>query len=425
MHNGYFAQAKGVAKDTWGNTAIDEEAYELIMRDKERLLSADEPLRFIFSHSALREGWDNPNVFQICTLNETRSEIRKRQEIGRGLRLPVIETGERCFDPNINRLTVIANESYEEFARKLQTEIEEECGVNFEGRIADRKKQRTAKLKPGWKLDENFKALWERIKHKTRYAVAYESRVLIETAARRLANMDKIAPAKILVQKAEVAMDDRGVGTMPLRVSHAQGNYATWKIPDLLGYLQGKTELTRSTLAEILIRSGRLGEVKHNPQQFLDQALYAIEAELHELMINGIKYERINGLDYEMLLFEQKEITGYLTSMIEVDNSIYDVIPWESEVERKFAEAMNSRQDIKLFIKLPSWFQVETPIGTYNPDWAIVKEDDAKIYLVRETKSTKDQLKLRGSEWAKIQCGKAHFSTLGVDFTHAVSASEI
>ncbi|MBX9905362.1 MAG: DEAD/DEAH box helicase family protein [Burkholderiales bacterium] len=425
VHNGYFAQARGVAKDTRGDTAADDEAYELIMRDKERLLSPEEPLRFIFSHSALREGWDNPNVFQICTLNETKSEIKKRQEIGRGLRLPVLETGERCFDPAINRLTVIANESYEEFARQLQTEIEEECGVSFVGRIANKKKQRTAKLRPGWKLNPDFQALWERIKHQTRYAVDYKSKILIDAAAKRLAGMDAIKPSAIRVQKAELRVGEQGLNTALLSVTQAKAGYQVWKIPDLLGYLQGKTELTRSTLAEILIQSGRLGEVKHNPQQFLDQALLAIETELRELMVAGIKYERIAGREYEMMLFEEKEITGYLTGMIEVDNSIYDVVPYDSEVERKFAEAMSTRDDIKLFIKLPPWFKVETPVGTYNPDWAIVREHDEKVYLVRETKGTMDELKLRGTEWMKIQCGKAHFHSLGVDYAHVVKADEI
>lgn len=425
VHNGYFAQAKGVTKDTRGDTAADDEAYELIMRDKERLLSPEEPLRFIFSHSALREGWDNPNVFQICTLNETKSEIKKRQEIGRGLRLPVLETGERCFDPAINRLTVIANESYEEFARQLQTEIEEECGVKFEGRIANKKKQRTAKLRPGWKLNPDFQALWERIKHQTRYAVDYESETLVAAAAARLAGMDTIRPAAINVRRAEVLMSAEGINTALRSVSGAQDGYRTWPIPDLLGYLQDKTELTRKTLAEILIRSGRLGEVKHNPQQFLDQALAAIEHELRELMIAGIKYERIAGREYEMMLFEEKEISGYLASMIEVDNSIYDVVPYESDVEKQFAEAMATRDDIKLFIKLPSWFRVETPVGTYNPDWAIVKEGDAKIYLVRETKGTMNVLQLRGTEWMKIECGKAHFAALGVDYAHVVRADDV
>lgn len=425
VHNGYFAAYKGIPKDTRGDTQADDEVYELIMSKKEQLLSLEEPLRFIFSHSALREGWDNPNVFQICTLNETKSEIKKRQEIGRGLRLPVLETGERCFDPNINRLTVIANESYDDFARKLQTEIEDECGVKFEGRITNKKERCTANLKQGWRLNEDFKELWTRIKHKTRYAVDYATATLITNATERLKGMEKIEPAKIMVQKVGVGMDKNGLSTTLLTVNQAKVDYATVQIPDLLSYLQGKTELTRSTLAQILIQSGRLGEVKHNPQQFLDQALAAIQAELHELMINGIKYECINGQEYEMLLFEKNEITGYLTNMIEVDNSIYDVVLWESEVERAFAEAMSTRQDIRMFIKLPSWFKVETPIGTYNPDWAIVKEDDQKVYLVRETKGTKDQFKLRGSEWAKIQCGHAHFDALGVDFDHVVSASEI
>jgi len=395
------------------------------MRDKERLLSLEEPLRFIFSHSALREGWDNPNVFQICTLNETKSEIKKRQEIGRGLRLPVLETGERCFDPNINRLTVIANESYDDFARQLQAEIEDECGVKFEGRISNKKERRTATLKPGWKLNDDFKELWKRIKFKTRYAVNYETPVLIKKASERLRDMEKIAPARIVVRKAGIGMGEKGVSTTLLAVREGETSYSLPRIPDLIGYLQDKTELTRSTLAEIIIQSGRLGEVALNPQQFLDQALNAIQAELQALMISGIKYERINGQEYEMLLFEEKEIAGYLTNMIEVDNSIYDAILWESEVEHQFAEAMSHREDIKLFIKLPSWFKVETPIGSYNPDWAIVKENDEKVYLVRETKGTKEELKMRGSEWARIQCGRAHFKELGVDFDHVVYAGDV
>jgi type III restriction enzyme len=426
VHNGYFSAYKGIPKDTRGDTAADDDAYALIMQDKERLLSPDEPLRFIFSHSALREGWDNPNVFQICTLNETKSDIKKRQEIGRGLRLPVLESGERCFDASINRLTVIANEHYDEFAAKLQTEIEDECGVKFEGRIVNKKQARTAKLKQGWRLNEDFKALWSRIKHKTRYAVDYQTDVLVAYAAKNLAARDKIAPSRMSVQKSGIVMSGDEVGTKLLAVREAEAkDCSAINVPDMLGYLQAKTELTRKTIAEILVRSGRLNEVPQNPQQFLEQAQQAIEAELHNLMIDGIKYERISGQEYEMMLFEAEEITGALTSMIEVDNSIYDAVLFESEVERAFADAMSKREDIKLFIKLPGWFKIETPIGAYNPDWAIVKQDDAKVYLVRETKSTTDQLKLRGSEWAKIQCGKAHFDTLQVDFSHVTTANEV
>jgi type III restriction enzyme len=338
----------------------------------------------------------------------------------------VLETGERCFDPNINRLTVIANESYDEFARQLQSEIEEECGVNFEGRIANKKKRRTATLKPGWRLNEDFKALWQRIKHRTRYAVDYQTSELLAKAAKRLQGMEPIVAPRIKVQKAGMDFDrKKGVDPKLLVVREHDTDFGAVKIPDLIGYLQGKTELTRSTLVQIMIQSGRLGEVHTNPQQFLDQALFAVQAELHELMIDGIKYERINGQEYEMLLFEEQEVAGYLTDMIEVDNSIYDTVLCDSEVERQFAEAMSSREDIKLFIKLPSWFKVATPVGTYNPDWAIVKENDEKVYLVRETKGTKDELKLRGAEWAKIRSGKAHFDALGVDFAHVVSAKEV
>lgn len=426
VHKGYFAAYKGVPKDTRGDTAADDDAYALIMQAKERLLSPDEPLRFIFSHSALREGWDNPNVFQICTLNETKSEIKKRQEIGRGLRLPVLETGDRCFDTSINRLTVIANEHYDEFAKKLQTEIEDECGVKFEGRIVNKKEARTAKLRLGWRLNEDFKALWSRIKHKTRYAVDYKTSELIDRASKNLAARDKIMPPKISIQKSGVQISSQGLDTHLIAVREAEGrNYLTMKIPDLLGYLQTKTELTRKTLSEIMIKSGRLNEAQHNPQQFLEQAQDAIETELRNLMVDGIKYERINGQEYEMLLFEEREIVGAMTSMIDVDNSIYDAVLFESEVEREFAEAMSSREDIKLFIKLPGWFKIDTPMGTYNPDWAIVKEEDEKLYLVRETKSTKEQLKLRGTEWAKIQCGRSHFDALEVDFDYVISANEI
>ena len=426
VHNGYFAAYKGIPKDTRGDTAADDDAYALIMQDKERLLSPDEPLCFIFSHSALREGWDNPNVFQICTLNETKSEIKKRQEIGRGLRLPVLENGERCFDTSINRLTIIANEHYDEFAKKLQTEIEDECGVKFEGRIVNKKDTRVAKLKPGWRLNEDFKELWQRIKHKTRFAVEYQTPVLVERASKNLAAKEKISASKISIQKSEIQISGAGLDTKLLTVREAEAkDYKAIRVPDLLSYLQAKTELTRKTLAEILIQSGRLSEVQHNPQQFMEQAQQAIEAELRSLMIDGIKYEKINGQEYEMLLFEEREIFGTDLNKVLVENSIYEEVFVDSEVERAFAEAMSTREDIKLFIKLPGWFMIDTPLGTYNPDWAIVKEEDSKVYLVRETKSTMDELKLRASEWAKIQCGKAHFDTLGVDFSHVINASEI
>jgi len=426
VHNGYFSAYKNVPKDTRGDTSADDEAYHLIMQAKQKLLLPEVPLRFIFSHSALREGWDNPNVFQICTLNETKSEVKKRQEIGRGLRLPVLATGERCFDESINKLTVVANEHYDEFARQLQQEMADDFGINFTGRIVNKREVETVLLVPGWQLNADFLELWNRIKPQTRYAVQYSTAELIRLAAKRLAAGPKVAAARINIEKTEIKISAKGVDTQLLSVREASTAYQRpVPMPDLLAYLQAKTELTRKTLAEILIQSGRLDDAVLNPQQFLEQAHKAIDIELKELMVAGIKYERIENRNYEMLLFEQRELSGALTSLLPVNHSIYDTVLFDSEVERSFAKSLSERTDIKMFVKLPGWFKIETPIGTYNPDWAIVKEEDEKLYLVRETKSNKEEMKLRGSEWAKIQCGQAHFDALNVDFAVAISATEI
>ena len=429
VHNGYFAQDKTGPKDTSGKTKADDEAYEIIMKDKERLLSPEEPLRFIFSHSALREGWDNPNVFQICTLNESRTEMRKRQEIGRGLRLPVDASGERSFDPNINKLTVIANESYAEFASALQKEIEDETGVEFTDRIVNKRERRRANLKKDWRLDENFKRLWNRIKHKTRYSVSYDTQELISRAAEAVRKMPEVHPPKIRIVKGGLRIGEGGFETSLLSSHDADVAYGMGRVPDLLGYIQRETELTRGTIVEIIVESGRLGDVKVNAQQFMDGATRAISRALEELMVDGIKYERVEGDEYEMLLFEEKEINGYVNRMLEVKKSIYDAIEYDSGTEEEFARGLDSREDIKLFVKLPPWFRVKTPVGTYNPDWAIVKQPNGsgeKLYLVRETKSDLDPTKRREDENAKIDCGEAHFSVLSdVDFAVVNDAKQV
>ena len=427
VHNGYFATDGKKAKDTNGSTKADDEAYTLIMKDKERLLSMDEPLKFIFSHSALREGWDNPNVFQICTLNDTKSEMKKRQEIGRGLRLPVISsTGERCHDPAINRLVVIANEHYDSFSQKLQHEIEDECGVSFSGRIVDARKRLKISLNKAVFLSEDFRELWNRIKHKTKYSVRYSTQVLIEKAAKELANMPKVHAPKVRIESASVEMSGHGVTAQVNRVREARVDYDDAPmIPDLIGFLQHETELTRSTIAQILIQSGKLGQVFTNPQGFLDQALTAIRMTLQSLMVEGVQYEKIEGLSYEMTLFENHEIESYLTKLIEVSHSVTDYIEFDSEVERRFAAELDKWDEIKLFVKLPFWFTIDTPVGRYNPDWAIVKQEDSKLYFVRETKGTTDPMKLRESEKAKMDCGRVHFGTLGVDYDWVESASNV
>ena len=214
IHNGYFSQdKKGHVKDTNGETQADNDTYNLIMRDKEKLLDMNNPLRFVFSHTALREGWDNPNVFQICTLNETKSEVKKRQEIGRGLRLAVNQDGVRVRDKNINRLTVIANESYNDFAKALQTELHDDCGVDFTGRIKPQRDRKPVKFRKGFEADPLFLEIWDRIKAKTTYRVNYSTADLIRNAAKVVREMPRIVAPTIRAVKTEVAFTDEGVST--------------------------------------------------------------------------------------------------------------------------------------------------------------------------------------------------------------------
>jgi type III restriction enzyme len=199
-------------------------------------------------------------------------------------------------------------------------------------------------------------------------------------------------------------------------------------VPDVLAYLQNETELTRSTLVRILKESGRLGDLLVNPQRFLDQTASILRYELHRLLVDGIKYERIEGkgpdAEWEMVLFKNEELVNVLTAL-QVKKSIYEYVVYESEVERDFATKLDQRNDIRLFVKLPDWFKVETPVGTYNPDWAIVRHGDETIYLVRETKSTKNFLKLRTTEADKVRCGQRHFEALGVPFAVVTTADEV
>ena len=510
LHNGYFAQdKKGFYKNTRGDTEADDEVYNLIMKDKEQLLSIDEPLRFIFSHSALREGWDNPNVFQICTLNETRSAVKKRQEIGRGLRLPVDQNGLRVFDDSVNKLYVMANESYEDFARALQTEYEEDCGVTFgkvpitalakltrviegveqpigreaaeairkelieqkmldsEGRIQpafdpkrldfrlelpeaqrdltpavidlmasyqmERHIQREKnvgqnRLRKEVQLSQEFTDLWNRIKPRTTYRIEFETDKLVSRAIDALKRMERIESPKINVITGQVGVTRGGVTATATGVAEERVTYNSIQLPDMLAYLQNETKLTRSTLVRILKGSGRLSEFFNNPQRFMDRVADNLKYELHRLLVDGIKYERIPGTgteaEWEQVLLEDDGLINYLTAL-QVNKSVYEYVVYDSEVEREFARRLDERPEIKLFVKLPRKFVIDTPVGPYNPDWAIVKHADQTIYMVRETKGTMDRLKLRNSESDKVRCGEKHFEEIGVSFAVVTRADQV
>lgn len=418
IHNGYFSQdKKGHVKDTNGETQADNDTYNLIMRDKEKLLDMNNPLRFVFSHTALREGWDNPNVFQICTLNETKSEVKKRQEIGRGLRLAVNQDGVRVRDKNINRLTVIANESYNDFAKALQTELHDDCGVDFTGRIKPQRDRKPVKFRKGFEADPLFLEIWDRIKAKTTYRVNYSTADLIRNAAKVVREMPRIVAPTIRAVKTEVAFTDEGVSTNYKGEKVAKG-VVDYIIPDFLGYIQNRTELTRSTIWAILEQSGRLDDISVNPQLFMDSAVSAIRHVLYDMMIDGIEYHRIGSSEYEMHLFTDNELEIYLNDFThkvsKSEKTIYEeYVPLDSAVENQFAKDCETSEQVKFYFKLPEWFKIPTPIGSYNPDWAVVFENEKRVYFVAETKDTGTDMpdinKLHPSEKQKILCGIAHY----------------
>lgn len=434
-HNGYFSQdKKGHLKDTNGDTQADYDTYNLIMRDKETLLDMGNPLRFIFSHTALREGWDNPNVFQICTLNETKSEIKKRQEIGRGLRLAVNQDGLRVRDKNVNRLTVVANESYNDFAKALQTELQEECGVDFSGRIKPKRDRVTVHYRKGFEADPVFLEIWDKLKGKTTYRVKYDTDILIQNAAKAVQEMPVITAPTVRSVKTEIEITQSGVTNnyKGEKVTRCQSDYI---IPDYLNYIQNRTDLTRSTIYEILNQSGRLHDIASNPQLFMDFAVSAIRRVLYDLMIDGIEYHRIGDAEYEMRLFKDSDLEIYLNEYTykvgQAGKTIYEnYIPLDSFVESRFAQDCETSDQIKFYFKLPEWFKIPTPIGSYNPDWAVVFEDDKRIYFVAETKdtgtATVDINKLHPSEKQKIKCGKANFKSIeGVEYRVVKKVSDL
>lgn len=522
IHNGYFAMDK--VKGAKGKTMMvdtkessetkNEDTYNLIMKDKEKLLSFDSKLSFIFSHSALREGWDNPNVFQICTLNETESHNKKRQEIGRGLRLCVNQDGERVHNREDNILTIMANESYEEFAKKLQKDYEEE-GIKFgiidentffytcksiithddgkeekeyigneksrvlykfleENKYIDKKGKVQDSLKEKLKakslvlpeefndveeqiietlkkvagnlniknradrkkvsinkrryLSEEFKELWEKIKHHTTYSVEFDSENLIDDCASAINRDLKVVAPRYIYSKAKLKKDVSGISGIEAAGDTEEIEDARYELPDILTYLQNETGLTRKSIIKILKKSSRLEDFKVNPQKFMDEVAKIINRRKKFLIVDGIKYEKL-GDYYAQELFDSEELTGYFNkNMLKAEKSIYDYVVYDSNVEENFANELEASSRVKVYAKLPNWFKIETPLGSYNPDWAVYieKNNEDKLYFVFETKGSLLSEDRREVENGKIECGKKHFKALDTEakFKEAVSFKE-
>lgn len=521
----YFAEDaknKGKLKDSKerksGFNADDVRAFDLIMKRKELLLSFDSSVRFIFSHSALKEGWDNPNVFQICTLVDTKDTFTKRQKIGRGLRLAVNQNGKRVThqeDETVNVLTVIANESYEEFASTLQSEIQEECGVKFghleenafqniiinrndedvqlgyesskdifefmiekgyisakganKGKINESLKRaiidetvevpfqyqdikeeiiNTIKksirrlpienikdkviIKPRKEvlLSPEFKDLWDRIKQKTTYRVEFNDELFVNKC---LEKMEELKPrkSKINIDRVDIEINRKGIDVEFKDTIKQNLQQKTYKLPDLIREIQDATMITRSTIIDILLKADKWELFKLNPYQFIEKTIKIFNSVKRELIVDGIKYEKIDD-NYKQSQFEinkdEDALVGYLEKNVistRDDNpkSLYTHVLYDSIVEKDFAYRLEKDEEVKLYMKLPAWFTVDTPLGKYNPDWAILMEQDdtKKLYFIVETKGSIEDEDLKQREKDKIRCAKKHFKALESDVVYEVA----
>ena len=502
VHEGYFSiDRRGGWTDTAENNQTHrdnaERAYRLIMRDKEKLLGFEESLQFIFSHSALREGWDNPNVFQICALRDISTERERRQTIGRGLRLCVNQQGERQRGFELNMLTVVARESYEEFAENLQREIEEETGVRFglverhsfasivvedqdgqagplgleqserlwdhlvsqgylDGKgqaldtlqealdgggvvlpdefeplreaVTQALRRSTARIRINRADDRRrvkpreavldsaeFRALWDRIKHRTTFRVRFDNDAMLKDCSEALADAPPIPQPRLVWRQGGLHVERGGVRGEVRESDAARLDDPHVELPDLLTGLQNRTGLTRRSLLGILTDCGRLDDFAENPTKFIELAAETINRRKRLALVEGVKYQRLGDEHhFAQELFLKEELIGYLKNTMAVEKSVYDHVVYDSGNEAAFAESLERFATVKVYAKLPRWFQVPTPLGPCNPDWAVLVEDDRgeRLYLVVETKGSAFLDDLRNKERAKVECGKAHFEAL-------------
>ena len=524
-HAGYFSiDKKGHMINSkvgrFETSSDDVDAYDLIMKNKELLLDRNpkkSPVRFIFSHSALREGWDNPNVFQICTLKQSSSDIRKRQEVGRGMRLCVNEDGDRMDENalgadvhNINILTVIASESYDKFAKGLQSEIAEAVGnrprqvteilfantrvhdndgneetvdaamarriihymikmdymdennvltekfyedkangeVSFGSEMDQYKPDLMVildgiyddtKMKPENARSNNielkvnsdklampeFKALWSKINAKTAYVVDFDTDELVRKAINALDSKLRVPKIFFKVETGsmkEIKSKDELFSGESFE-KQKSGTYDEHKVAvntsvkyDLVGKLVEETGLTRKAVIQILteIQLSVFNQFKDNPEGFLIQAAKLINNEKATAIIQHITYDVLDER-YDTDLFTDANIKGKLdVNAMKADKHLFNHIVYNSTNERKFAQELDIASDVAVYVKLPDGFYISTPVGHYNPDWAIAfKTGTVKhIYFVAETKGSMNTMELRGIEEAKIHCAREHFKAI-------------
>ncbi|MDD5462058.1 MAG: DEAD/DEAH box helicase family protein [Methylococcales bacterium] len=517
-HQGYFAKDKksgrliDPATGKKSTETDDVDAYDLILKDKERLLSLNEPVRFIFSHSALREGWDNPNVFVICTLKHSDNTITRRQEVGRGMRLSVNQHGDRMDNPatvhQVNVLTVVTDQSYQAFVTELQSEIS--AALSERPRIADekyftgkvlktaigdvevtadlardiefyliqnayvdknrhitakyheaKKERQLAELPPepaahaeqvfqlidsvfsaaqmpeienGRNTKANplnanfdkkeFKELWNRINRKAAYAVDFETPELIRKCVAELDEELQISPLQYTIQrgeqKGEASYDELKQGeSFKVMETTTESNHASIRSAvkyDLIGKLAEQTRLTRSTIARILQEIGKavFDQYKTNPEDFIAKATRLINEQKGTVIVEHLAYDAISETHSLDIFTKEKPRMDFSKAGEKLNHHIYDYVFTDSNIERTFVKELDTSNEMAVYAKLPRGFFIPTPVGDYNPDWAIsFKEGAVKhIYFIAETKGSMSSMELREIEQCKIKCAKKFFSKI-------------
>ena len=433
----YFAQkASGEFADNEGGIKEQGKIYELILKGKEELLTISNPVQFIFSHSALGVGWDNPNVFNVATLNTAYSEIRKRQEIGRGLRICVNQEGQRVYDAlngddteRINQLTVIPNETYETFVTQYQEEIKSIYGNSTAGagmthtHKGKPQDEVSFKRNPSETIDAAFKRFWKSLAQKTHYTMAFNEESLINTSAERINAIEMpdyvIEASSYLINSiTEEGKQDTFGGTESIKQK------ARFTPLDLVEELSENTGISYTTLFKIVRKLNNHIQIVKNPPRFILEAAAIIRnVELDE-MLRGLDYHLI-GDSYP---FSFNDFVKNIASnaYVETPNKgVFDKMLIDSDVERQFSLGADRDPEIICFLKLPSWYTIQTPIGEYEPDFGLVMKrkslksgNESEFYFVIETKGTNDindKKALTEGEVYKIKCAMKHFATLGVE----------
>ncbi len=416
----YFAKRKAGFVDELKNSESDrklqKQMYDKILKDREKLLSFDDEISFIFSHSALKEGWDNPNVFFITTLNDTKSEMKKRQILGRGVRLAVNSDGERIEDKSINRLTVIANESFEEFAKSLQ--LEYDVNGTTEGVKPNNKaKEKRVKLKKVW-LEENkeFLRLWNRIKTKTIFELDLNTEEYKKSVQRRLKEIE-VKEKKILKQFGTLQSNFSGY------IDDEKSSQLEFEqtLPNLLHVIEKEIGISKKTIVEIL-NDADLKPFIINSDAYLTKALEAFDDAKHEILLNGdgIAYKE-SGDHYEFKNIFPEELHGY--DLHDCERGLYEAEQYDSSTEKDFIDC--ATMNFKFFTKLPKRFKIKTPLGTYNPDFAVIKNDESRGAFIIETKGSDKERDLRDREKWQIAYAKKHFEFIDVKYKKATHCQDV